>query len=264
MQGRDPPSLAAAVFEWPAAPGFTAPSQPIPADWLEQFISQHVLPDAAVLCGLFQSCGAGRQWVLTHAPQAALALDFSAAVSAVTHYQRLPAVRQCLLARSSSSSSDGLSTKLVVVCDEQCAQYGPFSGLPHALADCGQCITDLQLKLVDEDVWPQVSTGSAFLAGMAAVCPRLTSLSTNVTSTLPPPTALPHLTRLVLRKTVIWGDGSPDDPGPPVLQSAARLLPQLSTLEFKPSCEEIEQTPFIHLLTPASTSHTLTTIITSE
>ncbi len=264
MQGRDPPSLAAAVFDWPAAPGFTTPAQLIPADWLEQFISQHVLPDPAVLCGLFQSCGAGRQWVLARAPTATLTLDFSATVSAVTHYQRLPAVRQCLLARNSSSSSDSLPTKLVVVCDEQCAQYGPFSGLPHALADCGQAITDLQFRSGEGSQAPALSTASPFLAGMAAVCPRLTSLSTNVTCTLPTPAALPHLTRLVLA-AMTWGQDTAEEHAPAV-QSAARLLPQLTTLQVNITYTNpmAGLTVWHHLHTPDSTSHTLTSIQTDD
>ncbi len=266
MQGRDPPSLAAAVFDWPAAPGFAAPAQPIPADWREQFISQHVLSSRIALCGLFKSCGVGRQWVLARAPSATLTLNFSATAEVSDRLRQLSAVRRDLLARS-SSSSDGLLTKLVVVCDEQCAQYGPFSALPHALADCGQAITELQIKAATEDSWPEFSTASALVAGMAAVCPRLKSLSVGFPCLLPTPAALPCLTELQFQLR-LDDDGEAEN-APAVLQGVARLLPQLSELHATP-CPYVgyDWVPDVGIwemiFTPQSTTHTLTSLTTSD
>ncbi len=272
MEGDKQPSLAAAVFNWPAAPGFIDPPQPIPADWREQFISQYVLPDTEVLCGLYRSCGAGRQWVLTRAPHATLTLDCSAAAAVPDRLHQLSAVRRDLLARS---SSDSLPTKLVVVCDKQCAKDGPFSALSRALADCGQAITDLQVMSGEGSQAPAFSTASAFLAEMAAVCPRLISLSINVPCLLPPPSALPHVTKLHFQLEVRAGDDAgepiPDYHTPAVLQSAARLLPQLTTLQphfvyrYADDYDEEPTLPWHSLFTPPqSTPQTLTCFKTTS
>ncbi len=65
-------SLGAAVFGWPPAPGYAAPTQFAPELFVEQLIKQHAGP--ALLRGIFQTCKAGRDAVLQNAAEARVLL----------------------------------------------------------------------------------------------------------------------------------------------------------------------------------------------
>ncbi len=107
-------SLAAAVFDFPAAPGHSTPQQNVPDSWLELFTSQYA--DAGVFLGIFTSCRAGRDWALRTAPQIRVTLNFKAAPSLAGRMRQATAALDILRTRSTQC---GLApARLTVIRDD--------------------------------------------------------------------------------------------------------------------------------------------------
>ncbi len=83
-------SLAAALFDFPAADGHSTPHQHAPDSWLELFTSKHA--DGEVFLGIFRSCRAGRDLVLCRASQAKFWFNCLSAESLASQQRRLAAV----------------------------------------------------------------------------------------------------------------------------------------------------------------------------
>ncbi len=113
-------SLAAALFDFPAAPGRSAPQQRAPDSWLELFTSKHA--DDEVFLGIFQSCRAGRDLVLCRAPQARARLDCTAAQSLAGWMRQLTAVWAGLRTRSTQAGAERASVTVRLGDTPECAK----------------------------------------------------------------------------------------------------------------------------------------------
>ncbi len=102
---------------------------------------------------------------------------------------------------------------MVKCSSDGCPPYGPLSAVPYALSGYGQHITSLTLNAASRYDYPDFDTASAFVRGIATVCPNLTPLAFDFPCLLPPPGLLPSLTHLDMKIPLEyegeWVDGDP-------------------------------------------------------
>lgn len=273
-------SLGACLYGFPPASGHAAAEQEAPGPWLDEFVAHHA--DATVFSGLFTSCRAGRDLVLTRAPQFTLQLKTSKNQSARSSQwsKQLAAVNSALTTRAQ------YPTTLVLTCDSTPHSTSALQLIASKLTGAPQGVHKLSL-VGPAHQYSQV--GGFVLKPLASALPHLTSLSLHhCTCSLPNPAHLPCLTHLTVTLPPPQDDStsssgtdsdSSDDsaadlpqmvPAHDLFRSVAPYTTQLTSLKLLSATETAENDegveevadPVLYpwpLLFPAATS-TLTTL----
>lgn len=192
--------------------------------------------DRAAYHGLFLSCRTGRDWVLTNATEAILALQLTDEQLADKRWQKqLDAAQQALATRGQVHR--GAKTALVVRPSElrfwflqppvpaatPAARKAALDSLVSFLQQAGQHIDLLKLENPTSDF--DKDTMLTLLQRAAPALHKLASLELwNCTSVLPPPSQLPSLRLLVI--TTARSDAS-------FRSSVTALLPQLTDFRYR-------------------------------
>lgn len=246
-------SLAAGLFEFPAASDCYAPDEMPPGAWLVLFVGEHA--DDGVYKGIFTMCKAGRAWVLRTAPKARLTLGCPSEPGDKTDAwcARLTGgLRQDLLTRGALPVS-------VSVRGRQCAHTDTLcSTIVSTLRD-SPAITALEIsQFGNQPQW--CAAFITMLQQLAPQLPQLTSLTLDpCLPFLPPLASLPQLRSLTVSL-------DPEAQGAPsidsCLTSCAAYLTLLTTVTL---CEDTQaEADWSLLLRPASTTHTLTSFTTER
>lgn len=249
--------LAAALFDFPPAPGFAAPDLAAPQAWLLLFKKKHTT--RGVYRGLFRSCKSGRVWVLEMAPKARLTLDLTEAQETDAFAAQLAAARDALVLRGSApthlrvtrgagadsdaecdADSDAASD---AECDAKCA------AIPSIFVGIQAVIT--HLEMIDYGSDAPCEAYAELLQQLGPLLPHLTTLTLQPAFALPPPNLLPQLTTLHLT----FDPESPTESGDECFISSAAYLPQLIQLTVDTVEQQIPEYPqWDLLLNPDSTT----------
>ncbi len=239
--------LGTVLFDWPAAGRTRAQLPYAPDTWREQF-RKHA--DNSVLRGVFGACRAGRNWVLTNAPEIRLRLDTTREHTREEWAARIGRLEQGLRTRGN------LPTCVQVECDRSLHSSIACAALVSLLTQTDISITQLRIRDSSGDGDQQNSAFSGLVHLGVPAIPNLTFLTLldPSISTLPHPSLLPNLQKLEYvfgYKPQDWSDDFIDD----CFRSIAPYVGQLQFLSIWDSEQALD--PSWDLLF-AAPSHTLT------
>ncbi len=244
-------SLGGALFDGLPADGHFIPADPVPGSWLDLY-TEHADEDGSVHVGVYRSCRGGRDFTLREAGRARLTLHSKGAKDMAEWTRQLVGVRAALRTRGSKPTSVGLTVH----------NKDYLAAVSEQLQGAGQGITELRVKDEQMDSVRYYDSAAAeidqrmtqFLSTLHLLCPYITTLDLHtLPCLLPPPSNLPHLTKVHMRANKKFDVSA--QTAQEVAGAVGRFLPQLTHLHYD-SCTTI--TPWGALFTANNTTHTLT------
>ncbi len=255
--------LAAVLFDCQLTRQYSKPHQHAPETWRTAFAAQ---AGAITLHNLFGVSRGARDVVLQSAPRITLRLDLTGSGDIDVGVRQLEGVVQRLHTRGT------LPVALRVQCLNSPVSSTLTALLPPALQGAGAGVTEMTLEYTDGPLDGALDGAAVdqrvaefFLQRTAAVLPNLRSLNLqHWYCTLPPPHLVPRLTQL----SITGEHRLQGEPAIAAHRSVALLLPQLSSFTYEggawPNPASGQEGRNALVFTPASTTHTLTRLVTSD